>query len=79
VLTSASKVLEFAGTAPTILFSAHNVDLDDVKASGFRDLISKPFDVATVLAQIRTLLDEGTASASTKVTRSRQRNRPADE
>jgi hypothetical protein len=28
-----------------------------VVASGFRDLISKPFDVETVLAQIRALLD----------------------
>jgi len=56
VLTSASEVLELAGTAPTIVFTAHKLELDDVKASGFRDLISKPFNVETVLAQIRALL-----------------------
>jgi CheY-like chemotaxis protein len=56
VLLSADAVLSEAGVTPVALFSAHTVDLEQAQAAGFRDLIAKPFDIDTMLGQVRLLL-----------------------
>ncbi len=56
-LASTSQVLEHAGATPTLLFTAHKVELDAAKAIGFRDLIEKPFDLNTLLGQIHSVLN----------------------
>jgi DNA-binding response OmpR family regulator len=45
-----------AGLTPVALFSAHTHDLDVAKAAGFRDLIAKPFDLDTLVHQVKMLL-----------------------
>jgi DNA-binding response OmpR family regulator len=57
VLTTAGEVLKHAGTAPTLLFTAHQVELDEAKAAGFRDIVMKPFDLDALLEKIRLLLE----------------------
>jgi CheY-like chemotaxis protein len=56
VLTSAADVLAAAGATPVALFTAHRVELDAARAAGFRDLLAKPFDLATLEQQVRALL-----------------------
>jgi DNA-binding response OmpR family regulator len=45
-----------AGVTPVALFSAHTHDLDLAKAAGFSDLIVKPFDLNTLVHQVKVLL-----------------------
>ena len=45
-----------AGLTTVALFSAHTHDLDVAKAAGFRDLIAKPFDLDTLVHQVKMLL-----------------------
>ena len=56
VFTSTHAVLQGAGVTPVALFSAHTLELEQARAAGFRDLITKPFDLDTLLQQIRALL-----------------------
>ena len=58
VLTSTADVLRKAGATPVMLFSAHTVEVDEARAAGFRDLITKPFDVKTLERQVRALLGD---------------------
>jgi CheY-like chemotaxis protein len=57
VLVSTAGLIEAAGATPVVLFSAHRLDPDEVLSAGFRDLLSKPFDVEVALAQIRAIID----------------------
>ena len=45
-----------AGSTPVTLFSAHTHDPGVARAAGFRDLITKPFDVDTLVRQVKMLL-----------------------
>lgn len=56
VLTSTADILETAGVTPVVLFTAHHVALDAVRAAGFRDLIEKPFQLETLEQTVRLLL-----------------------
>jgi len=55
-LVGSADVLQAAGATPVALFSAHRIELAAAQAAGFRDLIAKPFDVATLAQQVRVLL-----------------------
>ena len=52
-----ADVVRSAGPIPVALFSAHTHDLDVAKAAGFRDLITKPFGLDTLVHQVKVLLD----------------------
>jgi len=52
-----ADVVRSAGPIPVALFSAHTHDLDVAKAAGFRDLITKPFDLDALVHQVKVLLD----------------------
>jgi DNA-binding response OmpR family regulator len=49
-------VVRSAGLTPVVLFSAHTHDLGVAKAAGFHDLITKPFDLDTLVRQVEGLL-----------------------
>jgi CheY-like chemotaxis protein len=51
-----AAVLAAADTTPVALFSAHRMELAAAQAAGFRDLITKPFDIDVLAQQVRTLL-----------------------
>jgi two-component system response regulator MtrA len=56
VLASADEMLTAAGVTPVALSTAHQIELDDALAAGFRDLVAKPFDIYTLAQQVRVLL-----------------------
>ena len=56
VVASTADLLRAAGATPVVLFTAHRVEPDAVRAAGFRDLIDKPFDIEEFEQQIRVLL-----------------------
>jgi two-component system response regulator VicR len=56
VVASTADVVRSAGDTPVALFSAHVIDLASAKAAGFRDLIAKPFDLDTVVQQVKALI-----------------------
>jgi CheY-like chemotaxis protein len=56
VLTSTADVLREAGVVPVALFSGYTIGLEAAQAAGFRDLITKPFDVEALERQVRVLL-----------------------
>ncbi len=56
VLPSTAAVLAAAGSTPVVLCTAHAIDPDTVRRAGFGGVIAKPFDVATLLAQLQVLL-----------------------
>jgi DNA-binding response OmpR family regulator len=56
VLASTADVIRGAGVTPVALFTAHVIDVASAQAAGFRDLIAKPFDLSTLVEQVRTLL-----------------------
>jgi CheY-like chemotaxis protein len=55
-LTRSTDVLLAAGATPVALFTAHSVQYDDALASGFSDLILKPFDIDEFGEHVRSLL-----------------------
>ena len=62
VLANTADVRREAQATPVMLFSAHTVDVDVARAGGFRDLITKPFDVGTLERQVRVLLGDRRAT-----------------
>lgn len=56
VFANTADVLHSAGVTPVALFSAHILELDTAQAAGFRDLITKPFEIDRLVRQIRLLL-----------------------
>jgi len=57
--THTADLLAAAGATPVALFSAHRMQLAAAQAAGFRDLISKPFDIDELERQVRALLTTG--------------------
>ena len=53
---NALSVLRAAGDTPVVLFTAHRREPDEVRAAGFADLISKPFEIDDLTQRVRTLL-----------------------
>ena len=41
-----------------MLFSAHTIEVDEARAAGFRDLITKPFGIEVLERQVRALLGD---------------------
>jgi DNA-binding response OmpR family regulator len=58
VFVNTADVIRSAGVTPVALFSAHTLDVGFTTAAGFRDLITKPFDVDTLVHQVKALLGE---------------------
>jgi CheY-like chemotaxis protein len=56
VFASTRDVLQGAGVTPVALFSAHTLKPEQAQAAGFRDLIPKPFQLDSLLQQVRALL-----------------------
>ena len=61
-LVNSTAVLWAAGTTPVVLFTGHRRDRAAVRAAGFADVITKPFDLATLTERVRMLLSEQPAS-----------------
>ena len=53
---NAIAVLRAAGETPVVLFTGHRREPDEVRAAGFADLISKPFEIDDLTQRVRTLL-----------------------
>jgi CheY-like chemotaxis protein len=51
-----AELLAAAEATPVALFSAHRMELEPAQAAGFRDLITKPFDIEELVQHVRTLL-----------------------
>jgi CheY-like chemotaxis protein len=58
VFVNTADVIRGAGVTPVALFSAHTLDVEFTTAAGFHDLITKPFDVDTLVRQVKALLGE---------------------
>jgi two-component system phosphate regulon response regulator PhoB len=58
VFVNTAELILGAGVTPVALFSAHRLDRDLAKAAGFRDVITKPFDLDTLVRQVKVLLDD---------------------
>jgi CheY-like chemotaxis protein len=56
VVTNTLDVLTAVGATPVALFTAHRMELEEAQAAGFRDLLTKPFDIETLEHQVRALL-----------------------
>lgn len=56
VLTTTAPVRNAAGDTPVVLMTAHPLTLEEARAAGFSDLLTKPFDLAMVDAVIEDLL-----------------------
>ena len=56
VFVNTADVIRSAGITPVALFSAHELDLQRARAAGFGDLITKPFDLDTLVRQVKVLL-----------------------
>jgi CheY-like chemotaxis protein len=58
VFINTADLIRSAGVTPVALFSAHKLDLELARAAGFRDVISKPFDLDTLVRQVKVLLGD---------------------
>jgi CheY-like chemotaxis protein len=56
VFVNTADVIQSAGVTPVVLFSAHTLSLELARAAGFADLITKPFDLDTLVRQVKLLL-----------------------
>jgi DNA-binding response OmpR family regulator len=56
VFVNTADLIRSAGVTPVALFSAHRLDRERAQAAGFRDLITKPFDLDTLVRQVKSLL-----------------------
>jgi CheY-like chemotaxis protein len=56
VFDNMADLIRRAGVTPVALFSAHRLDRERAQAAGFRDLITKPFDLDTLVRQVKVLL-----------------------
>jgi two-component system, OmpR family, response regulator len=73
VFITTADLVRHAGPTPVALFSAHTHHLDVAKAAGFRDLITKPFDLDTLLHQVKVLLDRSDEPMGATLSSSTQR------
>ena len=53
---TALTVLRAAGDTPVVLFTAHRREPDEVRAAGFAELISKPFNIDDFTQRVRALV-----------------------
>jgi CheY-like chemotaxis protein len=58
VFVNTADLVRSAGVTPVALFSAHRLDRDLALAAGFRDVITKPFDLDTLVRQVKGLLTD---------------------
>jgi CheY-like chemotaxis protein len=58
VFVNTADLIRSAGVTPVALFSAHRLDLERTRAAGFRDVISKPFDLDILVRQVKVLLGD---------------------
>jgi CheY-like chemotaxis protein len=58
VFVNTAGLIGSTGVTPVALFSAHRLDRELARAAGFRDLITKPFDVDTLVRQVKVLLGD---------------------
>jgi DNA-binding response OmpR family regulator len=56
VFVNTADLSRSAGITPVALFSAHRLDRERAQAAGFRDLITKPFDLDILVRQVKALL-----------------------
>jgi CheY-like chemotaxis protein len=56
VFVNTADLIRSAGVTPVALFSAHRVDRERALVAGFRDLITKPFDLDALVRQVKVLL-----------------------
>jgi CheY-like chemotaxis protein len=56
VFVNTADLVRSAGATPVALFSAHKLDRERARAAGFGDLITKPFDLDTLVRQVKALL-----------------------
>jgi CheY-like chemotaxis protein len=56
VFVNMADLIRSAGVTPVALFSAHRLDRERAQAAGFRDVITKPFDLDTLVRQVKVLL-----------------------
>jgi CheY-like chemotaxis protein len=56
VFVNTADLIRSAGVTPVALFSAHRLDRERAQVAGFRDLITKPFDLDTLVRQVKVLL-----------------------
>jgi DNA-binding response OmpR family regulator len=61
MFSTTAELVRHAGPTPVALFSAHTHDPGVARAAGFRDLITKPFDLDTLVHQVKMLLDRSDA------------------
>ena len=58
MFVNTADLIRSAGVTPVALFSAHTLDLEVARAAGFRDLITKPFDLDALVRQVKVLLSD---------------------
>jgi CheY-like chemotaxis protein len=58
VFVNTADLVRGAGVTPIALFSAHRLDRERAQEAGFRDLITKPFDLDTLVRQVKALLTD---------------------
>jgi DNA-binding NtrC family response regulator len=56
-LSSVAPLVEAAGKTPIALLTGHQVSLEEAQAQGFCTVIRKPFDLDTLVDQVRACLD----------------------
>jgi DNA-binding response OmpR family regulator len=56
VFVNTADLVRSAYVTPVALFSAHRLDRDLALVAGFRDVITKPFDLDTLIRQVKGLL-----------------------
>jgi len=56
VFVNTADLIRSAGVTPVALFSAHRLDRERAQAAGFRDVITKPFALDTLVRQVKVLL-----------------------
>jgi CheY-like chemotaxis protein len=64
VLASTAPVVRCADPTPVVLFSAHPINVTAAVAAGFRDVITKPFDLNTLIGQVSRCLKASLRPAS---------------
>jgi CheY-like chemotaxis protein len=58
MFVNTADLVRSAGVTAVALFSAHRLDRERAQAAGFRDLITKPFDLDTLVRQVKALLTD---------------------
>ncbi len=58
VFVNTADLVRSAGVTPVALFSAHKLNLELARAAGFRDVVSKPFDLDILVRQVKVLLGD---------------------